>query len=334
MTVASANRQPHALKRGWQRLLGFVQEREEATSLALTRIAVGVTIFCHFVHLMWSGAAQFAWTAGEYGGFANRPGVLEYVGGNSPTAVVALASIVTIAALLVALGLFTRASLIVTFVAFRFCTEMNSEARSGYDSLLVNMLFLLIISGCGRALSLDARWFRAGEPTVVTRWPRMLFVFQIGLLYGGTALMKGSNGWVPGGDADALWFILHQPMWSRLDHLPTWSFFITQIATTGTWLWELTGPVFALSVFLREMNPTRPFWVKVKRLLDRVRFRELWLLGGIGIHIGIEAFMEVGVFSPASVALYFCAIRPDEWRAVGAAVREKIRTRLRSTRSA
>lgn len=316
-----------SLRDRWQRVVAFVEEREEGTSLALTRIAVGTTLACHFIRLIYTGGAEFAWTSAEFGGFAARPGYLEYVGGNTPGAVLALCMVVVISSIMSALGLFTRASLLTAFLAFRACTEMNGEARSGYDSLLVNMIFLLMLSGCGRSLSLDALIFK--KPTLVTRWPRMLFVFQIALIYGGTALMKGSAGWVPGGDADALWFILHQPMWARFAELPTWSFFLSQVATTSTWLWELSGPLFAVSVWLRESPPQRSkFWMRVKRLLDRVRFRELWLLGGIGIHIGIEVFMEVGVFSPASVALYFCAIRPDEWRALGAKI---YRTRTRTS---
>jgi hypothetical protein len=315
-----------SLRDRWQRIVAFGQEREEGTSLALTRIAVCTTLAAHFIRLVYTGGAELAWTAPEYGGFASRPGYLEHVGGNTPGAVLALCGVVIVASLMGALGLFTRASLLVAFLAFRACTEMNGEARSGYDSLIVNMLFLLIISGCGRALSLDARIFK--KPTLVSRWPRMLFVFQIALIYGGTALMKGSAGWVPGGDADALWFILHQPMWSRFAELPSWSFFLSQVATTTTWLWELSGPLFAVSVWLRESPPTKSkFWMRVARVLDRVRFRELWLLGGLGIHLGIELFMEVGVFSPASVSLYFCAIRPDEWRAFAAKVRARFARR-------
>lgn len=315
-----------SIKDRWQRVVGFVEEREEGTSLALTRIAVGITLACHFIRLIYTGGAEFAWSAAEHGGFAARAGYLEYVGGNSPNAVLGLASLVIVAALMAALGLFTRASLLVAFLAFRACLEMNGEARSGYDSLMINMLFLLMISGCGRSLSLDALIFK--KPSLVSRWPRMLFVFQIGLIYGGTALMKGSAGWVPGGDADALWFILHQPMWARFAELPSWSFFLSQVSTTFTWFWELSGPLFALSVWFRESPPTRSkFWMRIARFLNRVRFRELWLLGGIGIHIGIEALMEVGVFSPASVSLYFCAIRPDEWRALGAKIRFRFRSR-------
>lgn len=311
-----------SLRDRWQRIVGFVEEQEDATSIALTRIAVGTTLAAHFIRLMYTGGAQFVWTAVADGGFAARPGWLEYVGGNTPSAVFALCMVVIAASLMVALGLFTRASIVVALLAFRACTEMNGEARSGYDSLLVNLLFLLFLSGCGRRLSLDALIFK--KPHVVARWPRMLFVLQIALLYGGTALMKGSAGWIPGGDADALWFILHQPMWSRLESLPTWSFFLTQIATTTTWFWELTGPLCALAIWFKDFPPRSKFWGRIHRLLERVRFRELWLLAGVGVHVGIEMFMEVGVFTPASLALYFCALRPDEWRAFGAWAKKKI----------
>ena len=301
------------MKRFWARMIAFVEQREDATSLALTRIVAATTLFCHLVHLLWSGAATFAWVGSAGMGFATRPGFLERFGGGTYENVIALVSVSAAASLLVALGLFTRVSILVAWLSFRALLDLNAEARSGYDSLLVNTLFLLLISGCGRALSLDALIFK--KPREVSRWPRMLVVFQIGLLYGGTAMMKASNGWVPGGDGDALWFILHQPMWSRFAELPSWSFVLTQIATTITWLWELSGPLFAVSVWLRESDPQGRKLAWLKRVLDRVRFRELWLVAGVGVHVGIEISMEVGAFSGASLALYFCAVRPHEWRA-------------------
>lgn len=311
-----------SLRRLWARLIALVEQREDASSLALTRIVAGTTLFAHLVHLLWTGAATFAWVEPAGLGFANRPGLLAYVGGGTVSNVVALTCVCATASLLVALGLLTRASILVAWLSFRALLELNSEARSGYDSLLVNTLFLLLLSGCGRALSLDALIFQKAR--LVARWPRMLLVFQIGILYGGTALMKASNGWVPGGDADALWFILHQPMWSRLIELPAWSFLLTQIATTLTWLWELSGPLFAVSVWLREAEPTSRKLAWCKRVLDRVRFRELWLVAGVGVHLGIEVSMEVGAFSGASLALYFCAVRPDEWRALLTGIRRRL----------
>ena len=300
------------IKNGWARMIAFVQQREDATSLALTRIIAGTTLFCHLVHLLWTNAAQFVWVDSAGMGFASRPGWLAYVGGGTSNNVVFLTCVCAAASLLVALGLFTRAAIFITWLSFRALLDLNSEARSGYDSLLVNTLFLLLLSGCGRALSLDERIFRKSRD--IARWPRMLLVLQIGMLYGGTAVMKASNGWVPGGDADALWFILHQPMWSRFAELPAWSFALSQVATTLTWLWELAGPLFAVSVWLRESTPSARPLAWLKRVLDRVRFRELWLVAGVGVHVGIEISMEVGAFSGASLALYACAVRPLEWR--------------------
>jgi hypothetical protein len=310
------------MKRAWRRLIAFVDEREDATSLALTRIVAGSTLFCHLVHLLTSGAATFAWTNAGHAGFANRPGILAHFGGGSADNVIVLVCLSAAASLFVAIGLCTRASIFVAWLSFRALLELNSEARSGYDSLLVNTLFLLLLSGCGRALSLDERIFKKARE--VARWPRMLVVLQIGMLYGGTAVMKASNGWVPGGDADALWFILHQPMWSRFTALPSWAFIPTQVATTFAWLWELSGPLFAVSVWLRESAPSSRALVRLKSVLDRVHFRELWLVAGVGVHIGIEVSMEVGAFFGASLALYPCALRPHEWRELAARVRSRI----------
>ena len=314
------------MKALWTRMLAFVQQREDASSLALTRIIAGTTLFCHLVNLLWTGTATLVWAEPTSMGFANRPGFLSHFGGGTPDNVVALTCVCALASLLVAVGLLTRASILLAWLSFRALLELNSEARSGYDSLLVNTLFLLLLSGCGRALSVDERLFKL--PREVARWPRMLVVWQIALLYGGTAMMKASNGWVPGGDADALWFILHQPMWSRFTDLPRWTFVLTQAATTLAWLWELAGPLCAVAIVLREAQPTSRALAWLKRVLDRARFLEVWLVTGVCVHLGIEITLEVGAFCGASLALYPCAIRPSSWRALFTRWRLAITTAL------
>lgn len=316
------------IPRLWRRLVDFVSVREDATSLALCRIFVGLTVLGQLGHFVASGAAALALTHLDHGGLGTSHGWLGPLGGATTTNVLALCGVVLLAATLVTVGLFTRPALVVLWLGYRAMSMLNVDAKGAYDSLLVDALFLLMLSGAGRALSLDAR--RAGSPSLpAARWPRLLLVVQLGFLYTGGAVMKASSGWVPGGDGSALWYILHQPMWARgdVDALPLWGLPLTQLATTLVWCWELLGFVFVASVVLREATApaTRAGFV-AKRVLDRLRFRELYLAFGVVMHLGIEVSMEVGAFTFATLALYAAALAPDEWRAVGA--------RLRSIRSA
>lgn len=300
----------HALARRvaalWGRVVAFVQVREDATSLAVCRVVVCLTVLCHFGRNLLSGAGAFMWARVDQGGVGRGDMWLAWIGGATPFNVQLVAGLCCAAAFFACIGLFTRPALVVTWITFRAISMLNDEAKGAYDALLINELFLLMLSGCGRALSVDARAFPRADDTV-PRWPRMLILLQIGLLYGGSAVMKASSGWVPGGDASALWYILHQPMWTRfdVDTVPGWMFPITQVATTISWCFEATGPLFALGTFLNERRPRR--WL--------TRACVAWLAVGVAMHIGIEVTLEVGAFTGASLGLYAAAIRPERVRA-------------------
>jgi hypothetical protein len=142
-----------------------------------------------------------------------------------------------------------------------------------------------------------------------------MLVFQLALMYWSTGMQKVSSGWVPGGKADALWYILQQPTWQRMPM--EWAaplFPLTQVATLGTWTFEQTAPLLLLAAFYRN---TRTRGGRLRALANRIDLRTKYLLVGIAMHIGIEVSMEVGAFSLASLSLYFCCYHPDEWRALG-----------------
>ena len=298
----------------WSSLVAFLNEREDPLPLALARVIACTTVALHFGRFLVSGAAEFALLHQDRGGMSVTDGWLEPVGGAERDDHPRLGAACCLAATLGALGLFTRPALFVTWAGVRALSSLNDEAKGSYDGLLIDTLFLLMLSGCGRALSLDARLFPRPERGLAPRWPRVLLVVQLGLLYLGSALNKGSLGWVPGGDASALWYILQQPTWARIASLPLWAYPLTQVATTSVWLFELSGPLFVLAWLLRETSPRGRVLGAMKRGLDRVRFLELYLAFGLAMHIGIEALMEVGPFCFAALALYPAAIAPERLR--------------------
>lgn len=290
----------------WQRFVAWCTTEEDATPVAMVRVLACTAIVCHFSRHVARGGAAFAWVHESLGGAGAKHGVLAWVGGATADNVHALAAVLIGAAALGAVGLFTRPALLTAWLALRVLSDLNPSARGGYDPLLINTLFLLLLSGSHRALSLDARLFRtvrdAGGLTL--RCFRMLLTLQIAVLYGTSAFYKVGSGWIPGGDASALWYILQQPLWARFpDALSLWMVIPLQVATTLSWLWELSGLPFLVVFLLDEQRSTR-----VRRAL-RLGF----LAFGLAMHVGIEVGMEVGAFSAAAVALYPAALPLSMW---------------------
>ncbi len=309
----------------WRRWVALIDRREPATALALARIVLGSSIATHLCHMAWVGGDVLVWTDAAYGGLRSlAPGWLAHLGGLTPENVRGVVLVTALAAVAFTLGLSTRVAALVTWIGFRTLADLNGHAGGAYDELAKNILLLLLVSGCGRALSIDAwlaaRRARAGGPAVdplVPAWPRYVLVFQLVLMYWATGMQKVSSGWVPGGSADALWYILQQPTWQRREM--TWlapAFPLTQVATLGTWCFEQGAPLLLLAFWYRHTR-TRPG--RIRAAFNRLDARSLYLLLGVGMHAGIEATMEVGMFCWATMAIYVACFHPDEWARIGRA---------------
>jgi hypothetical protein len=305
----------------WQRWVAVLEHREPATSLALARIVLGLTIAAHLGQMVWVDGDLLVWTDATYGGLrALEPGWLAYVGGLTPENIRALVLVTIAAALAFTAGAWTRIAALVTWLGFRTLADLNSHSGGAYDELAKNILLFLLVSGCGRSLSVDA-WRAARRPGaspadhLAPAWPRYALIFQLVLMYWATGMQKVSSGWVPGGAADALWYIFQQPTWQRTDM--TWlapAFAVTQVATLGTWFFEQAAPVLLLAYWFRHTR-TRPG--RLRAAFNRLDVRSLYLLLGVAMHIGIELTMEVGAFSWATMAIYAAALHPDEWARIG-----------------
>lgn len=304
----------------WRRWVALLDHREPATSLALARIVLGLSLVGHLGHLLWVDGDLLVWTDATHGGLRTLdPGWLAWFGGLTPDNVRGLVILTTLAASAFTLGIYTRVTTLVTWIGFRTLADLNGHSGGAYDELAKNILLLLLVSGCGRALSIDA-WLshRAGgslADRLAPAWPRYVLIFQLVLMYWATGMQKVSSGWVPGGSADALWYILQQPTWQRREM--TWLaplFPLTQVATVATWFFEQGSPLLLLAYWYRHTR-TRGGWLRAA--FNRLDVRAIYLLLGVGMHIGIEASMEVGVFCWATMAIYAACLHPDEWARLG-----------------
>ncbi len=307
----------------WPRWVALLDTREGGESLALVRILAGWTLATHLLHHWWTGALDWAWLDIAHGGTRNQNlRWLDGLGGATPTNIYSLTTIAILAGAAMIAGAYTRYATFIAWGAWQVLANLNANAGGSYDELFSNVLFLLLLSDCGRAWSVDARW--RGKTGSVPAWPRWLIALQLVVMYDSTAWQKLSSGWILGGPGDALWFILQQPTWHRMSMTWLWPFSsILAISTQAIWCFEHASPLLLLAAWYRRTR-THPGWMRAQ--FNRIDFRTKYLTIGVLMHLGIEATMEVGPFLLATMCCYLAWLAPDEAR--------RIVTRLRTRFSA
>ncbi len=300
----------------WSRWVALLDRREGGESLALVRLLMGSVVLL----ILWRDLSivEPLWLHVDHGGYRaldNPRWPIALLGGCTPEVVYGLMTTCAASAALLVVGLVPRIAALVCLQLLLALTEINGHASGSDDLLLANALWLLVLADSAATMSLWCR-IKTGSwrsDRQVTAWPRYLLIGQLVLLYGATGLQKVSAHWVPGGDLGALYYILQQPAWMRRD-LP-WLvdvYGLTQLATLGTWLFEVGSPLLLLAYWYRA---TRQRSGRLRALLNRLGFRTLFALAGISLHLGIHILMDIGPFSLITLAMYPALWHPDEWRA-------------------
>lgn len=307
----------------WPRWVALLDRREAATSLAMCRIVVGYTVAWHLVQMGLTGVAAAVWVDEKFGGLRTVDLTwLEPFGGATPLNVrlLLLLGIASAASLMV--GLFTRIASVLAWLSFRILCGLNNHTSGSSDDVLVGVLFILMFSGCGGALSVDRR---GQPPAEVPVWPRYVLVGQLVLIYWTTGLQKVSAAWLPFGELDALWYIYQQPTWPRIsmDFLAP-VFWLTQLGTLVTWCFENAAPLLLLAFWYRSTSD-RPG--RLRALFNRIDFRSRYLSVGLLLHLGIFLTLEVGPFLGGMLSLYACCFTPHEWSGFFARIRAQFQLR-------
>jgi hypothetical protein len=290
---------------------------EDGTSLALFRIAMGLSVWATVGTVVFGGLVPVLWVDEAFGGYrqlGSGPWLVSLLGGPSPAVIWPLAITSLVTGALMVLGIGGRVTAVLCLLATGAVLDVNGHAGGSYDELLSNALWLVVLAGGDATLSVRA-WWRTGQwwPEVpVLAFPRWLALWQLALMYGTTGLQKVSAYWVPGGDASALYYILQQPTWQRFDmSWVAWVYPLTQVSTTITWFWEVLAPLWVLAVWYAA-DPERPG--AVRSWFNRLRVRTLFAVTGLVMHAVIFVTMDVGPFSVISVGFYVCTVHPWEWR--------------------
>ena len=312
------------MRAAWRRISGWLARREAGTSLALLRIGLGLCILHIVVPMVLTGAHHLLLVDVSDGGYTRITGdqwLVQLLGGATRLGVNRLCALSVGCGALMIVGLGGRITAFVALQVLIALFSLNPTSGGGHDRLLTNGLWLLVLGDSTATLSLHARLRHGGwvRDTLVAAWPRYLAVYQLVVVYTATGLQKVGVPWTPWGGFSAMYESLLMPSWRRWDM--AWIahvYPLTQVGTVTTLVFEIGSSVWLLAAWFRD---TRERPGRLRALFNRLDVRRIWVFTGIGLHLGIALFLNVGVFSWVTLSFYAALFHPDEW----AALRRRIR---------
>jgi len=315
----------------WTAFVALVDRREPAEGLALFRIAMGLVMLYAIGSMLAAGLDTVLWVDAADGGMQLLRGdhwLLDALGGPTAEVIGLLVRAGLVLGVLVTIGAGGRLTLFAALQVYSALVRSNPTVLGGYDNLITNALWLLVLGGATATLSVDSRlrsgaWRRPGA--TLAAWPRYLAVFQILVVYTTTGLNKLGVPWTPVGDFSALYWVYQDPTWRRFDmsfSADPIPYMALQAATAMTWLWEISA-ILLLPYFYFRATPGRPG--RLRALAQRRDLRLGFVAVGLLLHVGILLTLNVGPFSWASLAYYVCFFHPNEVLAAGRRLRRSAR---------
>jgi len=307
------------MRRAWRAWTSLLSIREGAESLALIRIGAGICVLYAIVPALLDGAAPILWMGPGDGGYRTPTAshwVAQALGGVSANLTWGVIAVTLLSGAGLIVGLGGRIAPLIAGQGLLFLTRSNPLAGGAYDAMLMNVLWLLVLSRSTATLSVDCRLRTGGwlRECTIPAWPRFLILVQLVLVYGATGIQKVSAHWNPFGDLSALYYILQQPSWQRGDM--TWLarvYLLTQCGTLVTWTWEVTAPLLLVVVYYRAATPGGGVLRRAATVID---WRTPFALVGVVMHALVWILMDLGLFSAVSLAMYPCLWTPNEVRAL------------------
>jgi len=303
----------------WRRFVEACSAREDGTAFAIFRIALAAVILVDALGALQPGVLLPLFEPVSEGGLAVGKTVLplwDLLGGPSTAGVVGLTwvAVAASAALLVGFGgRFTALVLLQVLLAVK---GLPNDIGGGYDRLISNGLWLLVLGDGCATLSADCRR-RTGAWTserLVHAFPRHLAVFQLVMLYVSTGLWKQGDAW------DTSYEAVYRTMLMTAYVRGNWwwvGYFapLLKVATVLSRWWEILFWIAGV------WHMARQGWLGT-RLGGWTKWDLRWPFLGIGVvmHGVLIVFMNLGPFSLVTWCFYLLWLSPDEWRAIGARV--------------
>jgi len=229
----------------------------------------------------------------------HRPSLFALV--EDPTA---LLVVFVLAALLLSAGVFSRFSMLICWVFVVSVGHRNGMWTDGSDAVMRVFGAYMLLMPLGQVWSVDSLWRRGVD--FVLGWPLRLFQLNLCLVYVKTGLVKAPNPtWA---DGTAVFYSLASPSY--------WRFPMEELLTSPVVHWVST--LMSYGTLVIELG----FPLVLLR-----RCRRWVLLAGLGLHLGIFAFMRLGAFSEAILWAYLAFVvleRPPLQRAAQAGPTEAL----------
>lgn len=299
---------------------------EAAWPLAMVRLLLGAAMFGDYLTIAWRGLVQSVFVSEAFGGLLDSTRSVPVPWwawmGDGEASGLLLYGLLLLTSFTLMVGLFTRTSAVALMLLSAQMAWLHPAGDRGIDTLMRNVLMMLMFSGAGQALSVDA-WLRCrswlGDGALISRWPRRLLLLQLVVMYFAAGVSKYAQQWWPWGGYTALYVIWHDWAVSAVagqEWLATTAALrFAQLATFLSITWELTFPVMLW--FWLAWGRGRPDWVR------RWRPDLAYVALGILFHLGIAVWLDLGVFPWAMLALYPAFLSGREWSRVFDAIRRR-----------
>ncbi len=274
---------------------------------------------------------------GERWGFVDAAAVGHFLGGprfsllyfwDTPTAMWIHIAAFEVATLLLMLGLWTRASAIVSFVLMNSLFDRNPLFWEGTELVFRVFFVYLLFARSGWAWSVDEWWrrrrlARRGIVDVAYRpipvWPRRLMMLQLAILFFTTGALKHGAVWMRG---DAVYYALNLDHFYRVHPQQLSALLGTNVLRVATWAvrWGemLFGLVFLgeiLRVGLEGRAPTRTTAV-LRWARTWVLGRRIWISWAVATMGGIWLVMNIGQFQTVMLTACLAYVRGDDFARV------------------
>lgn len=303
---------------GWVR---YWDQTEHPRTMGLLRLLLGCVILIDFLSLGALGLVVPLMGTAEVGGWGAsgelKQGFWLYsVLPETLGSAWAIYGVLLTASLCFMVGCAPRVAALVLVLLWAQVAMLVPPADRGIDLLVRNVLWIFIFFPSGRWGSLEAWWTTGswrGSGAPIQAWPRLLLVAQLVIVYFTAGLQKVGFHWLPMGDFAALYVILQDWAVARADFsflAQPPLYWVTQVSTMVSLLWELTFPVVLwvhVGRWRRVAAGTWQGWA-VRHRIDR-----WWILVGVVFHLGIFLTLQLGIFPWAVLVLYLCLIDPDDW---------------------
>ncbi len=321
-----------------RRWVSFLDEREHPRVLAMLRMTVAWVLLGDFIEIWWLDLVQPLFAAQEHGGLSlaltskSPPLLYRWFGGGTQVARVIHAGLV-LSSLSLFMGMFTRTSALTLLMLSAQHEQILPWADRGIDVLVRNVLLILVFSGAGRWMSVDAlrttgRW--TGDGQAVPAWPRYVVILQLVVMYFTAGVQKYAMHWWPWGEWSALYVILHDWAYAQNDFSwlaeQVWAYRLSQLSTAVTMAYQLTYPMVLVLLWLKRHPECGG---RLGQWAVRVHLEWLWIGLGAVFHLGIAVTMHLGIFPWAMLATYVVFWSPGEW----ASAHDRLRARWRAVTS-